>query len=61
MKEPKNNLDRPKPDERVCYNCKNMLWMVGIGQGVRCGLSHPPKLIPQLRHTCDYFKFRTEE
>ena len=24
-------------DYECCYNCKFMSWMVGIGQGVRCG------------------------
>ena len=31
-------IENPKPDEKVCFNCKNMLWMVGIGQGVKCKL-----------------------
>ena len=24
-------------DYECCYNCRYMSWMVGIGQGVRCG------------------------
>ena len=31
-------IENPKLDEKVCFNCKNMLWMVGIGQGVKCKL-----------------------
>lgn len=64
------NPDRPKPHERVCYNCKYMLWMVGIGMGVCCGYEYHtkgdkhvgmPEKIPHLGHTCDKFKFRNED
>lgn len=58
-------IEKPGPEERVCYNCKHMLWMVGIGQGVRCGWNMSPKktppMIPHLRHTCKHFKFRDEQ
>ena len=33
-----NKVHNPKPDEKVCFNCKNMLWMVGLGQGVKCDI-----------------------
>ena len=59
--------DRPGPDEKVCYNCKYMLWMVGIGQGVRCGYlfykngaNQKLPLIPNLRHTCEKFEFKNK-
>ncbi len=32
------NNENPKPEEKVCFNCKYMLWMVGVGQGVKCEL-----------------------
>lgn len=56
----------PKPDERVCFNCEYMLWMVALGQGVRC--RHPAnnpadgKLfrIPSRRHTCEHFEGKLE-
>ncbi len=46
-------------DEKVCYNCKHMAWLVGIGQGVKC--TNPQKEprffnIPNRRHTCDLFE-----
>ena len=29
----------PRPDEKVCFNCRYMMWMVAIGHGVQC--RHP--------------------
>jgi uncharacterized protein with PIN domain len=23
--------ENPLPDEKVCFNCENLMWMVGIG------------------------------
>lgn len=46
--------DNPLPDEKVCFNCTNMLWMVGIGQGVKCRLTKED--IPHRQHTCDKFE-----
>ena len=48
-----------KPEDKVCYNCKHLAWMIGIGQGLRC--SHPKKelkleMIPGSRHTCELFQ-----
>ena len=53
-----------KPDEKVCYNCKYLLWMVGIGQGLRCG--NPTKeiknqLVKSSKHTCDLFEKKDEK
>lgn len=47
--------------ERVCYNCQHQIWLVALGLGVRCGAGNPPKMIPQLRHTCDKFEFRKKQ
>jgi hypothetical protein len=51
----------PDPQERVCLNCRFLLWMVGIGQGVRC--RHPAneqdgKLfrIPSRHYSCEHFE-----
>jgi hypothetical protein len=65
------NPNYPKPEERVCYNCKYMSWMVALGLGVRCGYEYhtntnpsvKPKLpmVPHLRHTCDNFEFKKKE
>jgi len=51
-----------KPEEKVCYNCKHLAWMIGIGQGLRC--SNPKKeikleMIPSSKHTCELFKPKT--
>lgn len=64
------NPNYPKPEERVCYNCVHMTWLVALGLGVRCSYEHntntdpkvKPKLpmIPNLRHTCDKFKSKHE-
>lgn len=57
-----------KKDEKVCYNCKHRIWLVGLGLGVRCGnpttISDKDKvssfpIIISLRHTCDKFEFNT--
>ena len=52
-------MDKPKPEEKVCYNCKHLAWMVGIGQGLGC--IHPKlgitcERIPSSRHTCEKFE-----
>lgn len=61
---PNNTIVRPGPEEQVCYNCKHMLWLVAIGQGVRCGyeINGRPKMImlPSLRHVCDKFEWKNE-
>ena len=46
--------------EKICKNCKHMLWLVGVGQGVKCSNDKNKvdgKLynIPSRQHTCDYF------
>ena len=48
--------ENPKPDEKVCFNCRYMLWLVGLGQGVKCELDK--KNIPSRLHTCSKFKFK---
>lgn len=54
-----------KREERVCHNCVHMLWMVGIGLGVRCGYETEGKkkltMIPNLRHTCEKFENKFEK
>ena len=51
-----HKIENPKPDEKVCFNCKNLLWAVGVGQGVKCGLDK--KDIPNRFHSCDKFEFK---
>ena len=58
------NLSKPpivSKFEKACNNCKYMLWMVGVGQGVKCRNDKNKvdgKLynIPSRRHVCEYFK-----
>jgi len=52
--EKQKKLGNPLPHEKVCFNCVNMMWMVGIGQGVKCRLTM--KNIPSRLYTCDEFK-----
>lgn len=59
----KNNsnkeIDTIGPEEKVCFNCKHLLWMVGIGMGLRCSQDREDnmyKLIPNRRHTCNLFE-----
>lgn len=64
----KSNIKNIDLDERVCFNCKYRVWLVGLGLGVRCGYFDTIKenqdirpslpVIPHLRHTCDNFQFR---
>jgi hypothetical protein len=57
-------MDKIKPDEKVCYNCKYLAWLIGVGQGLRC--SHPLKepknqLVPSRTHTCELFENNTSK
>lgn len=56
-------MENISPEEKVCFNCKHLAWMVGIGQGLKC--SNPKKetkyeSIPNERHTCELFEKRSE-
>ena len=48
-----SNPLNPLPEERVCFNCKHMLWLVALGQGVKCALDK--KDIPSRFHSCIKF------
>jgi hypothetical protein len=56
VKEQQEKLGNPGPLEKVCFNCTNMMWMVGIGQGVKCRLTM--KDIPSRLYTCDQFIYK---
>ncbi len=48
-----------QPDEKVCYNCKHMVWLVGLGQGIRCSkilINGLAQIVPSRRHSCDLFE-----
>ena len=58
--------DNPESDEIVCYNCKYMMWLVGLGQGLKCSDIRNYKdnkffNIPSRRHTCGYFLMNKPE
>jgi len=55
-KEQQQKLGNPGPLEKVCFNCENMMWMVGIGQGVKCRLTK--KDIPSRLYSCDEFNYK---
>lgn len=47
------------PDEKVCWNCKSIAKLIGIGQGLKC--THPSNKdkfenIPNRKYTCEFFK-----
>lgn len=52
-----------QPEDKVCYNCEHLAWMIGIGQGLRC--TNPKKeikleMIPSSKHTCELFKSKNK-
>jgi len=55
-----------KSSDKICFNCKHLAWLIGVGQGLRCG--HKTKreegkmapLIPSRFHTCELFEFKTK-
>jgi hypothetical protein len=49
-------IENPQPDEKVCFNCERLLWLVGIGQGLKCDLNK--QSIPSRYYTCDKFQMR---
>jgi len=49
-------IENPQPDEKVCFNCEHLLWLVGIGQGLKCGINK--QSIPSRYYTCDKFQKR---
>ena len=52
-----------KDTDRCCFNCKHLIWMIGIGQGLKCGVdfvkNHPiiksPPSVPSIAHLCERF------
>jgi len=49
-----------KETDRCCYNCKHILWLIGVGQGLRCGYKMQdgvkPPTIPGISYVCENFK-----
>jgi len=60
------NNQRPEVTEKVCFNCKKMAWLVGVGQGVRCyhkinTEGYANSAIHSLRDSCDFFERKIEK
>lgn len=53
------NVQNPKPNEKVCFNCSHLAWLIGVGQGLRCGKKDGQK-IPSRWHTCEFFQSDVE-
>lgn len=58
MEKKVNRIVNPAPDQKVCFNCSNMLWLVGVGQGVKCRLDF--KSIDSRYHSCEKFEMKNE-
>ncbi len=54
------NVQNPKPDEKVYFNCKNLAWSVGIGLGIRCHTRKGFKIPGIKSYTCDKFQYEVE-
>ena len=57
-----------KDTDRCCFNCKHLIWLIGVGQGLRCGIDfsnkvvEAPPSVPSIGHVCDRFNgYRREE
>lgn len=61
MSNKKNPKKNPEVTEEVCFNCKHMLWLVGLGQGVKCRNEKNMRKgkmlsIPSRWHNCELFE-----
>ena len=44
--------------DRCCHNCKHLLWMIGVGFGLRCGFQTTeslPPTVPSIGYVCENF------
>jgi hypothetical protein len=54
------------PKSKICYNCKYLSWLIGVGQGLKCGNmkkreeGNKAPSVPSRFHTCDLFEFKTK-
>ena len=65
-----SNSKSIKPTDKVCMNCKYLIWSVGVGVGVLCkcesnrikdGTSSKYFAVPNRRYTCEYFEIKNKE
>lgn len=54
---------REPPKIRSCINCRYMMWLVGVGQGIRCDNAEKNTLegtelfrIPSREYCCEHFE-----
>jgi len=64
------NNEPIKSTDKVCMNCKYLIWAVGVGAAVLCkcesnciidGISSKYFTVPNRRYTCEYFEIKNEE
>jgi hypothetical protein len=53
-------IENPQPEEKVCFNCKHMSWLVALGQGIRCTVDKKegeiPTMVSSRWYTCNKFE-----
>ena len=57
-------LKLPPKEDNVCANCKHLVWLIGLGLGLRCThksvyqaeFNKMPPVVPSSRHTCEHFE-----
>jgi hypothetical protein len=54
------NIQNPKPEEKVCWNCKSLIWSVGIGRGIRCSARDGFRMPNSKSYTCEKFQYEVE-
>jgi hypothetical protein len=54
------NVQNPKLDEKVCFNCKNLAWKIGIGLGISCHIRKGFKIPSIKSYTCEKFQYEVE-
>ncbi len=66
-------MEKINNTDKICFNCKHLAWLVGVGQGIRCcyeykkgignvnGLKVWPPTVPSKFHTCEHFEFKEKE
>jgi len=56
------NENQIKPQDKICYNCRHIAWLIAVGQGLRCNANRKQgeiaPIIPSRFHTCDLFEYK---
>ena len=48
------------PEEKVCFNCKFLIWSVGLGLGVRCAARDGFRMPSTRSYTCELFQYEVD-